>query len=120
MVLIKIAAILIFIIGAAHAVNTANWHPFLPNGFSGMLTGAAIVFFTYIGFDSVSTAAEECRTTARDLPVGIIATLIVCARALHLGRAGFDRNCQLEDFEHRCTGGRRAEGARHESHPRMG
>ncbi len=79
MVLIKIAAILIFVIGAAHAVNTANWHPFLPNGFSGMLTGAAIVFFTYIGFDSVSTAAEECRTPQRDLPVGIIATLVVCA-----------------------------------------
>lgn len=79
MVVIKIAAILIFVIGAAHAVNTANWHPFLPNGYSGMLTGAAIVFFTYIGFDSVSTAAEECRNPQRDLPVGIISTLIVCA-----------------------------------------
>jgi APA family basic amino acid/polyamine antiporter len=79
MVGIKIAAILIFVIGAAHAVNTANWHPFLPHGYSGMLTGAAIVFFTYIGFDSVSTAAEECKTPQRDLPIGIIATLIVCA-----------------------------------------
>ena len=79
MVVIKIAAILVFVIGAAHAVNTANWHPFLPNGYSGMLTGAAIVFFTYIGFDSVSTAAEECRNPQRDLPFGIIATLIVCA-----------------------------------------
>jgi len=79
MVVIKIAAILIFVIGAAHAVNTANWHPFLPHGYSGMLTGAAIVFFTYIGFDSVSTAAEECRNPQRDLPVGIIATLIICA-----------------------------------------
>ena len=79
MVAIKIAAILIFVIGAAHAVNTANWHPFLPHGYSGMLTGAAIVFFTYIGFDSVSTAAEECRNPQRDLPIGIIATLVVCA-----------------------------------------
>ena len=79
MVLIKLAAIMIFVIGAAHAVNTANWHPFLPNGASGMLTGAAIVFFTYIGFDSVSTAAEECHNPQRDLPVGIISTLIVCA-----------------------------------------
>jgi APA family basic amino acid/polyamine antiporter len=79
MVVVKIAAILIFVIGAAHAVNTANWHPFLPHGYSGMLTGAAIVFFTYIGFDSVSTAAEECRNPQRDLPVGIIATLVVCA-----------------------------------------
>ena len=79
MVLIKLAAILIFVFGAAHAVNTANWHPFLPHGYSGMLTGAAIVFFTYIGFDSVSTAAEECRNPQRDMPVGIIATLIICA-----------------------------------------
>jgi APA family basic amino acid/polyamine antiporter len=79
MVGIKIAAILIFVIGAAHAVNTANWHPFLPNGVPGMLTGSAIVFFTYIGFDSVSTAAEECRNPQRDMPIGIITTLIVCA-----------------------------------------
>ena len=79
MVGVKIAAILIFVVGAAHAVNTANWHPFLPNGVPGMLTGAAIVFFTYIGFDSVSTAAEECRNPQRDMPIGIIATLIVCA-----------------------------------------
>ena len=79
MVAIKIAAILIFVIGAAHAVNTANWHPFLPNGFSGVLTGSAIVFFTYIGFDSVSTAAEECKTPKRDLPIGILISLFVCA-----------------------------------------
>ena len=86
MVAVKIAAILIFVIGAAHAVNTANWHPFLPHGYSGMLTGAAIVFFTYIGFDSVSTAAEECRNPQRDLPLGIITTLIVCA-ALYISVA---------------------------------
>src|SRR5581483_5475025 len=79
MVLVKIAAILIFVLGAAGAVKSENWHPFLPNGFPGVLTGAAIVFFTYIGFDSVSTAAEECRRPQRDLPFGIIATLIVCA-----------------------------------------
>jgi APA family basic amino acid/polyamine antiporter len=78
MVVVKIAAILIFVIGAARAVNTANWHPFMPNGFGGVLTGAAIVFFTYIGFDSVSTAAEECKTPQKDLPFGIIMTLIVC------------------------------------------
>jgi APA family basic amino acid/polyamine antiporter len=86
MVAIKIAAILIFIFGAARAVNTANWHPFLPNGFSGVMTGAAIVFFTYIGFDSVSTAAEECKRPQRDLPFGIIMTLIICA-ALYIAVA---------------------------------
>jgi basic amino acid/polyamine antiporter, APA family len=79
MVAIKIAAILAFVIGAAHAVKGDNWRPFLPNGFPGVLTGAAIVFFTYIGFDSVSTAAEECRRPQRDLPVGIISTLVICA-----------------------------------------
>ena len=79
MVAIKIVAILVFVFGAAHAVNTDNWHPFMPNGYSGVLTGAAIVFFTYIGFDSVSTAAEECRNPKRDLPLGIIMTLIICA-----------------------------------------
>ncbi|MDE3165572.1 MAG: amino acid permease [Acidobacteriota bacterium] len=78
MVAVKMAAIVIFCVGAARAVNPANWHPFAPHGFSGVLTGASIVFFTYIGFDSVSTAAEECRRPQRDLPIGIIATLIVC------------------------------------------
>ncbi|MBZ5607466.1 MAG: amino acid permease [Acidobacteriia bacterium] len=79
MVVIKVVAILLFVFGAMRAVNTANWHPFLPNGYSGVLTGGAIVFFTYIGFDSVSTAAEECRRPQRDMPLGIIATLAVCA-----------------------------------------
>ena len=51
MVLIKIAAILVFVFGASRAINTENWRPFMPNGFPGVLTGAAIVFFTYIGFD---------------------------------------------------------------------
>ncbi len=49
-----------------------------PNGLQGILTGGSIVFFTYIGFDSVSTAAEECKNPQRDLPRGIIATLVVC------------------------------------------
>src|SRR5207237_7379611 len=78
MVAIKIGAILIFCLGAARAINPANWHPFAPHGFPGILTGASLVFFTYIGFDSVSTAAEECRRPQRDLPFGIITTLIVC------------------------------------------
>lgn len=79
MVLVKVGAILIFVIGAARAVDVENWRPFMPNGFGGVLTGAAIVFFTYIGFDSVSTAAEEARNPQRDLPFGIMASLAVCA-----------------------------------------
>jgi len=78
MVVIKIAAIAIFCLGAMNAIHTENWKPFAPHGFSGVLTGASIVFFTYIGFDSISTAAEECRKPQRDLPFGIIATLIIC------------------------------------------
>ena len=75
MVVIKIAAVLVFVFGAAHAVKPEHWRPFMPNGFSGVLTGAAIVFFTYIGFDSVSCAAEETRNPQRDMPIGIIGTL---------------------------------------------
>ncbi|MBC8166923.1 MAG: amino acid permease, partial [Bryobacteraceae bacterium] len=78
MVLIKIAVIVIFVIAVSGSVKTSNWHPFMPNGFGGVLTGAAIVFFTYIGFDSVSTAAEECKNPQRDLPFGILMTLVVC------------------------------------------
>ena len=77
MVILKIAAILAFVIGA-HYVHPGNWHPFAPQGWSGILTGGSIIFFTYIGFDSVSTAAEEARNPQRDLPIGIIAPLVVC------------------------------------------
>jgi APA family basic amino acid/polyamine antiporter len=78
MVMIKIAAIVIFCVFSAKAIETSNWQPFAPRGFTGILTGASLVFFTYIGFDSVSTAAEECRNPKRDLPFGIIMTLVVC------------------------------------------
>jgi APA family basic amino acid/polyamine antiporter len=78
MVLFKIIAILIFVGFAMRLIHPANWHPFAPNGWPGILTGGSIVFFTYIGFDSVSTAAEECKEPQKDLPIGIIATLIVC------------------------------------------
>jgi APA family basic amino acid/polyamine antiporter len=78
MVVIKVAAILIFCFGSAKAINSSNWHPFAPHGFPGILTGASIVFFTYIGFDSVSTAAEECENPQKSMPFGIIATLIIC------------------------------------------
>ena len=78
MVAIKLAAILLFIFGAAHAVKASNLHPFLPNHFAGVISGAAILFFTFIGFDSVSTAAEECRSPQKNMPIGIVGKLIVC------------------------------------------
>jgi basic amino acid/polyamine antiporter, APA family len=78
MVAIKIGAILIFLVVGGALVHPSNWKPFAPSGFGGIVTGGAIVFFTYIGFDSVSTAAEEARNPQRDLPIGIIASLVVC------------------------------------------
>ena len=86
MVLVKIGAILTFLVVGGMLVNPANWTPFAPSGFAGIVTGGAIVFFTYIGFDSVSTAAEECKTPQRDLPFGIIASLIICT-ILYVGVA---------------------------------
>jgi APA family basic amino acid/polyamine antiporter len=86
MVLIKLGAILTFLVVGGMLVKPANWTPFAPSGFAGVVTGGAIVFFTYIGFDSVSTAAEECRTPQRDLPFGIIASLVVCT-VLYVGVA---------------------------------
>jgi APA family basic amino acid/polyamine antiporter len=78
MVLVKMAAILVFIFASASFIKPHYWHPFMPNGWTGVLTGGSIIFFSYIGFDSVSTAAEECRNPQRDLPIGILATLVVC------------------------------------------
>ncbi len=78
MVAIKIAAVLLFVFGAARGVQASHLHPFLPNGMRGVISGAAIVFFTFIGFDSVSTAAEECQSPQKNMPIGIIGTLIVC------------------------------------------
>ena len=86
MVLLKISAILAFIIAGAHFVNRSHYHPFFPNAWSGVLTGGSIIFFTYIGFDSVSTAAEEAKNPQRDVPFGIIATLVICT-LLYVGVA---------------------------------
>jgi len=86
MVAIKLGAILTFLVVGGMLVNKANWVPFAPSGFAGIVTGGAIVFFTYIGFDSVSTAAEECQKPQRDLPFGIIGSLVICT-VLYVGVA---------------------------------
>jgi APA family basic amino acid/polyamine antiporter len=82
MVMIKILVLLFFIGAAFYFVAPStmekNWHPFQPNGWGGTLAGAAVVFFAYIGFDAVSTVAEETKNPARDLPIGIIASLVIC------------------------------------------
>jgi len=78
MVAIKLLALGLFVaVGATH-LNPANYHPFAPNGFRGIHQGAAIVFFAYIGFDAISTAAEETKNPQRNLPVGILGGLAIC------------------------------------------
>jgi APA family basic amino acid/polyamine antiporter len=78
MVMFKIAVIILVIIIGFFFVKTANWHPFMPNGFTGVLKGVSAVFYAYIGFDAISTTAEECTDAQRDLPKGMIYSLIIC------------------------------------------
>jgi amino acid transporter len=78
MVILKIAVVIAVIVIGFFFVTPANWHPFLPNGFSGMMKGVSGVFFAYIGFDAISTTAEECKNPQRDLPRGMIYSLIIC------------------------------------------
>jgi APA family basic amino acid/polyamine antiporter len=78
MVIIKIIILGFFIYVGVHYVKPENWSPFAPNGWSGIQAGAAVVFFAYIGFDAVSTVAEEVRNPKRNLPIGIIGSLIIC------------------------------------------
>ena len=83
---IKLAVVILFIVLVVGHINPDNWHPFIPPntghrehfGFSGVVAGAAIVFFAYIGFDAVSTAAQEAKNPQRDMPIGIIGSLIIC------------------------------------------
>ena len=78
MVIFKIAVILMVIFLGFFYVDTNNWHPFLPNGFTGVLAGVSAVFYAYIGFDAISTTAEECKNPQRDLPRGMIYSLLIC------------------------------------------
>jgi APA family basic amino acid/polyamine antiporter len=77
-VILKVAIVLVFIVVGARFVKPANWTPFAPNGFEGIAVGAFVIFFAYIGFDAISTAAEETRNPQRDMPFGIIASLVIC------------------------------------------
>jgi APA family basic amino acid/polyamine antiporter len=78
MVIFKICIIIGVIILGFFYVDTANWAPFMPNGFKGVLAGVSAVFYAYIGFDAISTTAEECKNPQRDLPRGMIYSLIIC------------------------------------------
>lgn len=75
---LKLLILFAFIIVGAMHIDPKNWHPFMPNGWKGIQTGAAMIFFAYIGFDAVSTTAEEAKNPGKDLPLGIIGSLIIC------------------------------------------
>ena len=85
-VVVKVGVVLAVIIAGAFFIDTANWHPFIPQntgtfgeyGWSGIMRGAAIIFFAYLGFDAVSTSAQEARNPQRDMPIGIIGSLVIC------------------------------------------
>jgi basic amino acid/polyamine antiporter, APA family len=78
MVAIKITVVVLFIVVGVRHVQSANWHPFAPFGYGGVLSAASLVFFAFIGFDAVSSAAEEVKRPRRDLPIGIIGSLVCC------------------------------------------
>jgi len=78
MVVFKLLVLTFFIFVGLRYVKAENWQPLLPNGWQGLASGAAVIFFAYIGFDAVSTVAEEAKRPQRDLPIGIIASLVVC------------------------------------------
>jgi APA family basic amino acid/polyamine antiporter len=77
-VVLKVITLLFFIAVGSFHVNQAHWHPFFPGGFPGVWRGASLIFFAYIGFDAISTAAEECNDAGRDMPRGIIWSLVIC------------------------------------------
>jgi APA family basic amino acid/polyamine antiporter len=79
MVAIKVVVLIFFVLASAKFIRPENWHPFAPNGMAGIGSGAAVIFFAYIGFDAVSTCAEECQDPGRDMPIGIIGSLAACA-----------------------------------------
>jgi APA family basic amino acid/polyamine antiporter len=78
MVMVKLVALTLFVVVGLTKIKSANYHPFMPNGFAGVHHGAAIVFFAYIGFDAISTAAEETKNPQRNLPIGILGGLAIC------------------------------------------
>jgi APA family basic amino acid/polyamine antiporter len=85
-VIVKVAVVLLVIVSGAMFINPANWHPFIPEntgtfgqyGWSGIVRGAGVIFFAYIGFDAVSTAAQEAKNPQRDMPIGILGSLVIC------------------------------------------
>ena len=116
LVVIKMAALALFIAVALPVFNADHFHPFMPYGFPrsgppgsevGVMAAAAIIFFAFYGFDAIATAAEEAKNPSRDLAIGIVGSMVVCVAHLHGGRRGRDRRGRL----HRLRRQPRAAGA---------
>jgi basic amino acid/polyamine antiporter, APA family len=105
MVAVKLVLLTFFVLTSLKYVAPANWTPFAPNGFSGIGAGAAVIFFAYIGFDAVSTCAEECKNPGRDMPFGIIGSLVACTfiyvivAAVFSGMVPYDRIVHFTPME---------------------
>jgi Amino acid transporters len=100
MVIFKVAVIIFVIIAGAFYVDTNNWKPFMPNQFEGVLRGVSAVFYAYIGFDAISTTAEECKNPQRDLPRGMIYSLVICTVLyilIALVLTGMERSTAFKD-----------------------
>ena len=104
-VITKVAVVVFVIAFGAFLIHPTNWHPFVPTGIGGVMSGAAIVFFAFIGFDAVSTTAEETRNPQRDMPIGIIASLIICTVLYFDGGRDY-RDAKIYHLLWRSSGGR--------------
>jgi amino acid transporter len=100
MVIFKVLVIIFVIIAGSFFVDTNNWTPFMPNGFEGVLKGVSAVFYAYIGFDAISTTAEECKNPQRDLPRGMMYSLLICTVLyilVALVLTGIERSSSFKD-----------------------
>lgn len=100
MVVFKVIVIIFVIIAGAFFVDVNNWKPFMPNGFEGVLKGVSAVFYAYIGFDAISTTAEECKNPQRDMPRGMIYSLLICTVLyilVALVLTGIERSSSFKD-----------------------
>ena len=102
-VIVNISIILLFVFVGINHINPANYHPFMPYGFSGVLQGAAMVFFAYIGFDAVSTAAEETKNPQKTMPIGIIGSSNHKFHFIYRGSRRFKWNGALQLIKHFCS-----------------
>ncbi|HEX4876557.1 MAG TPA: amino acid permease [Chitinophagaceae bacterium] len=101
MVIFKVIVIIFVIIAGAFFVDTNNWKPFMPNGFEGVLKGVSAVFYAYIGFDAISTMAEECKNPQKDMPRGMIYSLLICTVLyilIALVLTGMERSSSFKDI----------------------